>query len=380
VTQGAVPREADVIIIGGGLHGCSAALHLARDGKRVIVLERRAVGQFASGVNAGGVRRLGRDPTEVALSMQGQTEYWHRIRDWVDDDCGFVPCGHIKIAETADELAQLEARATEVRGMGFAHEEVIGRDELLQLVPALAPHCVGALIVRDDGAADPYRTTFAFAAKARSLGVQIVEGEGVVAMERAGADWQVVGDHARYRAPVVVNAAGAWAARIAALIGDDIPLKTRASMMMVTERVPSFIKPVIGATGRALSFKQTAAGSVLVGGGQQGRADLDVERAWVNVRNLARSARTVAALFPQMRGVRIARSWCGIEAETPDAIPVIDISRVAPGIVHSFGYSGHGFQLGPICGRAVADLAIKGSTGLPIADFRSDRFRTAARV
>lgn len=368
--------EADVVILGGGLHGCSAALHLALDGRRVIVIERRSVGRHASGINAGGVRTLGRDPAEIALSVAGM-QYWRRIRDWVDDDCGFVACGQVKVAESAEELAALGSRSAMVRGLGFDHEEMVDAAELRRLVPAIAPHCIGALVVRDDGAADPYRTTFAFAAKARERGAQIVEGEEVMALERQASAWLVVGRQARYRAPLVVNAAGAWAARVAKMAGDVIPLKTRASMMMVTERMPFFVKPVISAAKRKLSFKQTPSGTVLIGGGQQGKADLDLEEGWVDVRNLARSAEAAAALFPRMQAVRIVRSWCGIEAETPDGIPIIGFSNAVPGLVHVSGFSGHGFQLGPICGRAIADLVANGSTELPIGAFSVNRFTAA---
>jgi sarcosine oxidase subunit beta len=176
----------------------------------------------------------------------------------------------------------------------------------------------------------------------------------------------------------VINAAGAWAGQLAALAGDDFPLRTRASMMIVTERLPQFVTPVVGAVGRPLSFKQSASGTVLIGGGQQGRADLDQEQSWVNVVNLARSAQTATELFPQMRGVRIARSWSGIEAETPDRLPILDFSPSVAGLIHVFGFSGHGFQLGPICGVAVADLATRGATDLPIRPFTATRFAAPA--
>ncbi|MBL0141652.1 MAG: FAD-binding oxidoreductase [Betaproteobacteria bacterium] len=369
-------READAIVVGGGLHGCSAALQLALRGRRVIVLERRHVGRHASGINAGGVRRLGRDLAEVPLSVQGMP-YWHRIRELVGDDCGFTACGHVKVAESAQELETLEKRARTVRGLGFDHEEVIDAAEVRRLVPALAPHCVGAMVVRDDGAADPFRTTLAFGTRAREAGAAIEEGEAVVGIERQAGSWLVIGTRGRYRAPVVVNAAGAWAGRLAALVGDVFPMRTRASMMIVTERMPPFVLPVIGAVGRALSFKQSPSGTVIIGGGQQGRADLDQEQGWVDVTNLAKSAGAAAALFPRMRRARIVRSWCGIEAEMPDRLPVIDFSPGAPGFIHVFGFSGHGFQLGPICGVAVADLATRGTTDLPIASFAARRFAVA---
>ncbi len=368
-------REFDVIVIGGGLHGCSAALHLALRGvRRVAVLERRHVARHSSGINAGGVRTLGRDPAEVALSVAGM-EIWHRITALVEDDCGFVPCGQVKVAETPEELAALGRRAASVRAMGFDHEEIIGPEELFRLVPSLARHCVGALIVRTDGAADPYRTTHAFHRKAVALGVQVFEDTGVVGLDHAAGAWTVATSRGAFRAPAVVNCAGAWAARIAALVGDAFPLSVRASMMMVTERLPPFLKPVVGAVNRKLSFKQSEAGTVVIGGGHQGRSDLDTERGEVLLGTLAHSAAAVAALFPAMRDVVIARTWCGIEAQTPDQIPVIGLSPNAPGrLVHAFGYSGHGFQLGPVVGSAVADLVTQGATNLPIGGLAPERF------
>lgn len=363
----------DVIVIGGGLHGCSAALHLALRGRRVAVLERRYSGRHSSGINAGGVRSLGRALSEVALSVAGM-EIWHHIRDLVDDDCGFVPCGHIKVAETAAELATLEQRADLLRGMGYVHEEIIGPDELFHLVPAIARHCLGAMITRDNGAADPFRTTMAFRRKAEALGVTVLQDNGVHGLERRGALWDVAADSGVFQAPVVVNCAGAWAGRIAAMVGDDIPLSTRASMMIVTERVAPFVTPVIGAQGRRLSFKQTAAGTVLIGGGHQGRADLDAERSEVRFDHLAHSADAATSLFPGLRDAVITRSWCGIEAQTPDQSPVIGPSPHAPGFFHSFGYSGHGFQLGPAAGRAICELIVDGSTNLGIAELSPARF------
>lgn len=368
----------DVIVIGGGLHGASAALHLALRRQRVLVLERRQVGRHASGASAGGVRTLGRDLAEVPLACAGM-ELWHAIGKLVDDDCGFHAHGQIKIAETDTEMAVLEARAAEMRAHGFRHEELIDGSELSRLLPALGPACAGALIVRDDGAANPFRTTMAFRHKAEALGAMFREAEGVTGLHRTNDIWRVDTEAGQHDAPFVINCAGAWAHQIAAMAGDDIPLVTRCSMMIVTERLPHFIDPVVGAAGRKLSFKQTDEGSVLIGGGHQARPDLDNESYELDAMKLARGAAAAVVLFPLMQDVKIVRSWAGLEAQTPDHIPVIGFSPAAPGLIHSFGYSGHGFQLGPIVGSAVADLVTQGATNLPIAPFSAARFGARAQ-
>ncbi|WP_270936132.1 NAD(P)/FAD-dependent oxidoreductase [Falsiroseomonas oryzae] len=363
------------VVIGGGLHGLSTALHLARmPGWQVTVLERRHVGRHSSGVNAGGVRRLGRDLREIALSVVS-AEMWQDMPALVGDDCGFTPGGQVKVAESEADLRKLEARAEQVRALGWTHEEVVDRAEVRRLLPAVAPHVVGALVTRGDGSADPMRTVMAFRRAAQQAGATIVEGAGVTAIERtATGTLRVVTPDATHEAERVANCAGAWATTVARMAGEEIPCGVKASMMIVTERLPRFCEPTVGAASRALSFKQTASGTVVIGGGHQGLNDPETETSTVLFDRLAHAARIAAELFPCVAGARIMRTWTGTEARTADEIPVIGESTTMPGLFHSFGYSGHGFQLGPAAGAAVAELMARGATNLPIAPFTQARF------
>ncbi len=371
-----MPDTSDVIIVGGGLHGLSTAIHLAKAGLNTVVLEKDHPGRHASGVNAGGVRRLGRHLAEVPLSVAA-LEVWENIDDFVGDDCGFSACGQIQIAETEAELAQQAARVEELRTLGFEHERLIDQAALRQIVPALARHCVGAIWCPEDGAANPYRTTQAYFRTAQALGVRVELGAAVANIERAGADWQVRTARESFQAPVLVNTAGAWGHRVCRMIGDDAPVEPAAPMLMITERVQPFITPVLGAVGRKLSFKQYGNGTVMIGGGQRGRAVPERNIAETKLAGMGNSAATVKALFPQLGPVNVVRCWAGIEAIMPDVIPVIGPSKAAAGAYHAFGFSGHGFQLSPIVGRLLCELITEGKSSLPIEAFAIDRFDNA---
>jgi sarcosine oxidase subunit beta len=320
---------------------------------------------------------LGRDLAEIPLSVASM-ELWHRIRDLVDDDCGFESHGQVKVAESEAELERLRARVDQLSALGFGHEELVGQAELRAIVPAISDHCVGAIVCRADGAALPYRTTLAFKRKAEALGASFVEAAPVTKIAREGGVWRVEAGGARHEAPVLVNAAGAWADRIAAQLGDEVPLEPIALMLMITAPLPPFLKPVMGATGRPLSFKQFRNGTVLIGGGHRGRVDRDTNRTELDFAKLAFSARTVWDLFPVMRSAEIVRCWAGIEARMPDDLPVIGPSAGSEDAFHAFGFSAHGFQLGPIVGAIIAELVTGGRTNLPIAPFRVDRWTPPA--
>jgi sarcosine oxidase subunit beta len=366
----------DVIVIGGGLHGLSAALHLSRRGRRVLVLEAERVAAHASSASAGGVRTLGRDFAEVPIALAA-LEMWRDIASLVGDDCGYTQGGQVKVAETEAELDQLAARVRAMRARGWEHEELVDRDELRRILPAVAPHCVGGLVVRTDGFAAPYRTALAFQRAAVAAGAVVREGARVVGLERSGGLWRVtLADGTHQTAPIVVNAAGAWGPRIARMAGETIPVRFSAFMMLLTSPLPHFVTPVVGAAGRPLSFKQLASGHVMIGGGHKGIADLDTGRVVLDIDRAAYSAKTALELFPVLAEADLVHIWAGIEGVATDDLPVIGPGRTK-GLVHAFGFSGHGFAIAPAVGALVAQLALDGTTSLPLGPFDPARFDPA---
>jgi sarcosine oxidase subunit beta len=364
----------DAIVVGGGIHGCSTALHLCLRGLRPVLIEKDYAGRHASGVNAGGVRQLARHVAEIPLSNRSM-DIWERIADLVDDDCGFESHGQVLVAEDDGELAACRIRVDDLNARGFVHEELMDAAELRRLVPAVAETCPGGLVSRRDGAANPARTTTAFRRKAERLGALVREGEPARNVRKDAGLWRVDVGTETFEAPILVNAAGAWAGRIAAALGEPVPVETVAPMLMITSRVPHFIDPVVILRGRKLSFKQFANGTVLIGGGHLATPDQDRNETILDWRKLSESARTVFDLFPVMRGATIVRAWAGIEAKTRDDLPVFGPSARHDGLYHQFGFSLHGFQLGPGAGAVMAEIIVDGGTQTRVAELGIGRFQ-----
>src|SRR5262249_43344111 len=318
-------------------------------GLRPVLVGKDSAARHASGVNAGGVRQLARHIAEIPLSIASMA-LWENIEELVGDDCGFSSHGTVLVAESDEELAGFRARVDDLRLKGFAHEELVDRAELKRLVPAMSDHCPGGVVSRRDGAADPFRTTQPFRRRASGKGGEVLEGVRVPGLRRSRSVWRVETSDGPIEAPKVVNAAGAWADRIAAQLGEPVPLEVIAPMLMVSSRVPAFIDPVVILRGRKLSFKQLANGTVVIGGGHLAVPYRDENRTVLAWTKLAPSPRTVGELSPARREATIVRAGAGTEARMPDETPVVGPSRTSEDAFHQFGFSAHGFQLGPATG------------------------------
>ncbi len=368
------PGPVDMVVVGGGLIGLSSALAAAGSGLSVTLLEAAHCGRFASSASAGGVRSLNRHPAEIPLA-RAALELWRRLPEQVEDDCGFTASGQIRVAEDGATLEVLERRQAMLRDLGYDHERLIGRPELAQRLPHLAADCRGALIVDDDGFADPLRCVHAFRRACLSAGVMLRERCRVSAIEKDGVGLRVVTPDFEIATALVVNAAGAWGGPFAASVGEPVAVRPAALQMLVTSRLPPFVDAVVGSQGHRLSLKQSKQGSVIIGGGYEGEVDLDHGQTRLSLSTVRQNLATAARLFPHLRNARLVRSWAGIEGMTNDDLPVLGASATTPGLVHAFGFSGHGFALAPLVGRLVRDLGLGRTNNFSLAPFAIERFR-----
>lgn len=365
---------ADVAIVGGGTAGCSTALHLRGRGVTVVLLERGVCGGQASGANYGGVRQQGRDLAELPLARRSR-EMWGRLAEIVGSDCEFVASGHVKLARSDADMAELETYREAVSPYGL-ELELLGRDELRTRYPFLGEAAVGGSLCAEDGAANPRLVAPAFARAARAAGADIREHAPVTMIERDGTRFRLRAGGIEVSAATLVNVAGAWGSEVAARFGESVPEDVVAPNMCVTEPLPYFMVPNFGVCGGGCYVRQIPRGNVIFGGGR-GIADRERLRAYPVAMSSLDSSRQTLALVPRLRHAQIIRTWTGIEGDMPDVLPVIGPSRTTPGLFHAFGFSGHGFQLGPVVGAVLTELILDGATLTPLAAFDIGRFALA---
>jgi sarcosine oxidase subunit beta len=366
--------QADVIVVGGGIVGCSTAFHLRHvQAKRVVLLERGLAGSQASGVNFGNVRRQGRFLPQLPLSHRAR-EIWGRLPELIGEDCEFQATGHLRLAFSEADMAAFETHARGARDYGL-ELELMGRNRLRALYPWVGPEAVGGSLSPFDGQANPRLAAPAFARAARRLGAEIREHCEVVAIERLGTGFRVAcATGLIVEAPVLLNAAGAWGAKIAASFGEHAPIAVRGPQMAVTEPLPYFLGPTIGTGDGDIYARQIPRGNVIFGGGERGPASEETQRAYVMCELTRAQFARVTRLAPILEGAMVIRAWSGIEAYLPDMIPIMGPSATTPGLFHAFAFCGHGFQLGPGVGAVMAELTATGATSTPIAPFSIARF------
>ncbi|WP_137179741.1 FAD-binding oxidoreductase [Roseomonas sp. AR75] len=367
---------ADVGIIGGGLTGCATAYHLARRGARVVLLERGFVGAQSSGVNFGNLRLQGRYLRQLPLALRAQ-RLWEELEAEIGESVEFSQTGHVLAAVTPAHVAEIETHAVDCKPYGL-DVEILDRRETLRRWPFLGEIVIGSSWSPRDATVNSRLVCPALARAARRHGADIREQVSVTAVEQAaGGAFRVVTDQGFVLdCGHLVNAAGAWAAPLAAQFGEEVPAFAAGPVQMVTEPLPRFLDPVIHAVDGGILFRQTARGNVLIAGHPRVPVDAESRRTRVPPQKATINMARLAKIAPFLRTQNIIRMWTGIEGYLPDMLPVFGPSRTTPGLLHAFAFCGHGLQIGPAVGAVLAELILDGGTQTPIGDFAIDRFRT----
>lgn len=371
------------LIIGAGLQGCSIALFLARAGWKVTLLDKNVAGRHASSVNAGGLRTLLRDWREYPLSQRALWHWGHLDRlvgDAAARSCEIrLGVSQIAVALDQAEMSWAIQRAEDMHKRGLGEEELLSRDVVRGMLPGITDTVLGGLISRGDGHANPAAATRAFREAAVAAGAQVVQNCRATGLGRVpGGGWRVETPAGHHEGGVLINCAGAWGAQVAAMAGQALPLKTVAPSMMVTARTQPFLGPVVIGIDRPLSFKQSAVGSLVIGGGILGKPCPDRDMSFTVMDRMTQSAAATLEAFPALAHVPVLRTWTGLEGATPDGVPIIGPGRDTPDLWHVFGFCGHGFELAPAVGETVARSITSGTIDAMIAPFGCGRFASGA--
>ena len=366
--------EADVVIIGGGITGCSAAWQLAKLRRKVVVLEKGYLSSEGSGRNGGGVRQQNRDPDELPLAM-GARRIWESFETELDVDVEYRQNGNLRLIRSEEESIRYQKTLLREHEMGL-EVEMLSAQETRSLVPALSTttRLLSGKYCHTDGTANPLLVTRAIARAAVHFGVEFHEHEPLQKLLiKNGRAVAAKTPLKEYHADVFVLAAGAHSHKICQDIDLDFPVTIKRSQILVTEALPPLIEPFVDADVGYMRQAQN-------GGIHLGVSSAPVENFDTSTSLLAfKEAGTgYLDLFPILTDVHIIRSWAGLTDWTPDAKPIIDWAPGIKGLLVASGFSGHGFCLGPVVGKLLAEWILKEAPSLDLTPFRWSRFQQEA--
>lgn len=376
-------KSANVVVIGGGIHGCSIAYHLAKKGfKDVVLLEKNHLASCGTGRSAAGIRH--QFGTEINIRLAATSvKMMENLAEELDYPRGIdlMQGGYMMLAYTESQLEQFRENAEMQNSLMNAGTRILTVAEAAEIVKGLNTEgLLGASFNKRDGHIDPFHATQAYADAAKRLGVEIYTRTEVVDIKTGGGKVTgVVTDQGDViDTGVVVNAAGPYGAIVGKMVGLDIPLYPERHHIAVTEPLEMFLPCMVISFTHGTYFKQTPHGSLLLGVGDPEHEvkDFNYESTWQFLKDVAQ--KNIYHL-PILKKVKVVRTWAGLYDMTPDSQAILGKTDVG-GFFLDIGWSGHGLQLGPVVGKIMAQVIAGETPDIDITVMSLDRFRTGKLI
>jgi sarcosine oxidase, subunit beta len=383
--------DTDILIVGGGIAGASAAYHLAAHGRRVTLLERGEIASGASGVNAGAIDSIGWGdrPDLQAHLTAGSVDIFKAVQLDHGEDIEFRQSGALQAIHTAEQYEFERARIQTLRARGHQVELLATRD-VRSLEPGVSPRLLGAMYSPLRSQADPRRATRALATLAERLGARILTSHEVSGLApRPAGGYAARTAQGETVAGALVIAAGAWCGPLGALLGLDIPIvPVRGQMWATPPAPPSIFQTISSAESqhawhldpggeppfltirkgvrvtRHLYGRQRRDGEIIFGGDRE-------ETGWSTTPDpvgIEVNRGHAAEVLPFLAGLRVARTWAGLMPFPLDGKPLIGRVPGRDNLWIVSGLASSGFGRGPMAGKLLADYLHTGTPAPVLAE------------
>ena len=361
-------HTADVVIIGGGIVGSSIAYHLTRSGIRnVLVIEREAhQGKGSTGKSMGGVRAQFTTAVNIQMSLYS-IPFYASFEERLGHPSGYRPQGYLFVATRPSQLEYLQTNQALQRSLGLTQVEMLSREQVVERVPQLrSDDVLGGSFCPTDGFVDPNDAMTGFMQRALEAGATLWKSAQVMGFksDRHGIS-SVETTRGEVQTRRVVNAAGAWSASLAALVGIELPVKPLRRMLIPTEPFDEVAHsiPMVIDMSNGFHFRPEGRGFLLAWNDPEEtysfRTDFDpdfVEKV------LVRAADRVPCF--ENLAVNPKRAWAGLYEMSPDHHGILGEFDELAGFYAATGFSGHGVMHAPASGRIISDLITRGETDI----------------
>ena len=360
-----LPASSEVVVVGGGVIGAAALHHLTALGCRdPVLVERETLGAGSTGRSAGGVRTLFSDELNVRVCLESIRRL-ERFEDEVGSPLDLRLWGYLFLLDDPDDVEHFGG-AVAVNGEHGIASRMVTPDEARAIVPQLDVEGVLAGAFNPvAGYVTPEAVVQGYAKAAAARGAQIVQSCAATRVTVDGG--RVVGvetELGTIATERVICAAGIWSRELAATAGVDLPLEPEPRWMFFTEDAPDFPRELPLTVDFSTGFYFHREGAALALGGREQSVD---ELAPVAVRRV-----------PALAELGIRSSWWGWYEMSPDHNALVGAAADPAGFVYATGFSGHGFQQGPVVGEHVAELALGVEPTFDLGVFGVDRFAEGA--